>query len=132
MNIQFRTLAKFHIRIYLYNYITSVSESGGVNFGPRKIRGNSFPNLAGINYGEALRELNGLDMDSINGRTARSRRSTDDFAILGPVACFVAFMIASVFVIRVRASEKSIKTKKSIKNKSRKLARDNRADTTLL
>ena len=89
-----------------------------------------------------------LDMAEVNNRPlahARGRRSTHDFLFWGPVVCFVSFLIASVFMVRVKSAESNVRVKnkksksgrkKATKNVSSNVvqnpASDNRADYTMV
>ena len=112
-----------------------ISESGGVNIGPRKVRGRSSNAFDNLNVGETLRQLGDLDMRAVNNYPSaashyRSRRATDEFVVYGPIVCFLAFLLASIFMVRVKGSgiNRPRKTTKSTKT----VKRDNRVENTLV
>ena len=96
------------------------SESGGVNIGPRKVRGSSASSYGNLNIEGLLERMGQLDMDKINNNSfARNRRSLDNFTFWGPVVCFVSFLVASVFMVRVRSARNyPLRKNRALKRKS--------------
>ena len=125
--LKFSTCLKTSLNVIKFVLInlTTFSESGGVNFGPRKVRGSTHV-PATLDHTNLLRELDGMDVDSINGRGShvRSRRSADDFVLWGPIVCFIAFLLASVFVVRT--------SKPRVRNNRSNERRNNRVENTLV